>query len=187
MGEAVGLGDFVNEPVEVDENDIVGVTDALAPNERGALGDADSDELNVELGDGVMAPLGVSDELLLGVGVVLIDNVPVVLGVIELEGVNEGLRPKDKETVDDADSDGQELDDEDGVPVGVRDEVPVEEPVAVKDGLCDAVTDEVRESEPVFDELAPRLMLAVSDIEIDAERDDELVGVTDDVAVPDTV
>ena len=65
--------------------------------------------------------------------------------------------------------------------------VTVEEPVAVKDGLCDAVTDEVRESDPVFDELAPRLMLAVSDIEIDAERDDELVGVTDDVAVPDTV
>jgi hypothetical protein len=65
--------------------------------------------------------------------------------------------------------------------------VLVGEPVAVKDGLCDAVTDEVRESDPVLDELAPRLTLAVSDIEIDGERDDELVGVTDDVAVPDTV
>ena len=157
----VSVPDAVLDPVPVAV--LVGVTDGVPED----VGDADNEF--------VVVIDALCDD----------DGVPLALPPAESVVVGDALTVVDKLRVLD------ELSDPDGVCDGVTEDVTVPVPVPVGVGvterLCVDVDELVPLSEPVLLGLAPVVTLAVAVPDTDLETERVLVGVFDDVGVPDVV
>jgi hypothetical protein len=210
VGVSVAVLLDVGVPLSEDDSvvlgvpELLGVCDALAPSVIDGVGDSEREELADSVDDdvedgvrvdvGVALPVGVTDGV--SVAVVLEET----LGLAVTDGVSEAvgvpLADAPRESVVDGVLEGDEdmlcvverLSLPVGVPEGVDADVPVPDPVpdtvAVGDALTLLVLDPVFESEPVDDELAPRVTEAVGVHETELDNDDVVLGVKDGVGVP---